>query len=72
LLTEIPGIVSSHMKFLHLAVSGIFAPYAPVKVKPQGRGTKHTQGEFTFQYIFTSIIFTGGNTDVKYPFPGLR
>ena len=47
--------------------------YAPVTVKPQGRGIRHTQDGLTFPPIFMSnlIFYTkGGKTDVKYLFLG--
>ena len=39
--------------------------YAPVTVKPQGRGIRHTQDGLTFNFLHK-----GGNTEAKYLFLG--
>ena len=39
--------------------------YAPVTVKPQGRGIRHTQDRLTFNFLHK-----GGNTEAKYLFLG--
>jgi len=74
-ISPFPGIVLSHTKFLSSLCRfwHFFVSYAPANVKPQDRGAGHTQGDVTFQSIFTSNSLPRGETLMSNtPSLGLR